>query len=361
MFAHQDHLDYPTTENSSEDSITPLLLEYPRVCYRMRVKAKFQERFELQAFPLDAQDLQIEIVSAVPTKGAASPSQSHPHPQQGSEVLLRKHWDRRYQSVVPASTFLLKEEYWLSKYVFVEGSWTDPALSSTRTKYPKLTWSLKITRRSDFYVLYIALPMFLFVSLSFPVSLLPLAALAERLGLFLTLLLSAITYTSLLRDHLPMVSYLTLLDKYVLFCQVLIAAGAFESALVFYALKEDLREPSPESQSLENAHLLRIGDLEDRVIVGLSIGWVVLHTLLYSLRESFSIGALTELERHHGAPLYNNSNDAAVEAAAAFSKKEQAAIDEKGMNSSWRWKGALMIVLLAVTVGAALKFVTHAV
>ena len=87
MFAHQDHLDYPTTENSSEDSITPLLLEYPRVCYRMRVKAKFQERFELQAFPLDAQDLQIEIVSAVPIKitgtmgglGASSSGGIHIH------------------------------------------------------------------------------------------------------------------------------------------------------------------------------------------------------------------------------------------------------------------------------------------
>ena len=69
MFAHQDHLDYPTTENSSEDSITPLLLEYPRVCYRMRVKAKFQERFELHEFPVDAQDLQIEIISA--TRGSS--------------------------------------------------------------------------------------------------------------------------------------------------------------------------------------------------------------------------------------------------------------------------------------------------
>ena len=287
-------------ERGSNGDAQPKRLQYPRVCYRTRVKAKFQERFELQAFPLDAQDLQIEIVS-MRHQIKHKPFGMKLTSTGGDEVELVGNSDISRPFVVPTTTFLLKEEYWLSSNMHVESIFQDPIMSSSGLKYPKLVMSMKVTRRSEFHLFYIALPMFLIVALSFPVSLLPVSDLTGRLGLLLTLLLSAITYTSLLRDHLPKVSYLTLLDKYVLFCNFLLAASAAESSLIFFATKRkwDLLAKND------------IEDIEDRFIGLLSFLWVLLHVGVSLLRKKFSVGALTELERNHGCKLYraNSSTD----------------------------------------------------
>ena len=332
--------------------------QLPRVCYRLRIKAKFQERFELHEFPVDAQDLQIEIISA--TRGSSigggssasdlGPPPSMPPPglvlraassaavaisgpddasgskgdsgnkrqagagshgrgassedvetiRQRQEVILKQHCKQRYKTVVPWDSFLLAEEYNLAKEVFVQASFTDPKMSSSGLRYPKLTWSMKVTRRYEFHLYYIVWPMFIFVVLSLPVSLLPLSALGERLGLFLTLLLSAITYTSLLRDHLPKVSYLTRLDQYVLLCQLLIACSAFESALVFFAIKRQWNMGLSEET---------IEEIEDRVIVLLGVVWVVPHAFAARFMEALSCNALTEREREANRPLYRGTDE----------------------------------------------------
>ena len=67
--------------------------------------------------------------------------------------------------------------------------------------------------------------MFLFVVLCFPVALLPVEDLANRLALTLTLLLAAVGADDALRSTLPAVSYLTLLDKYGLLCKVSVWGG----------------------------------------------------------------------------------------------------------------------------------------
>ena len=79
--------------------------------------------------------------------------------------------------------------------------------------------------------------MYLFVALAFPVVLLPIPDLADRLGLLLTLILTAITFTLFIREHLPKVSYMTKLDQYTIVCYLVIAALCMESSAVYLLSK----------------------------------------------------------------------------------------------------------------------------
>ena len=64
--------------------------------YRLRGTGVFQERFELHAFPFDAQDLQICITS-----------KHRPH-----VLRLHKNADTvKYKPVIPSGHFLLQDEY----------------------------------------------------------------------------------------------------------------------------------------------------------------------------------------------------------------------------------------------------------
>lgn len=57
----RDRDDWIVVFDKSEDGST--FLEKPVVCYRLSATGVFKERFELQSFPIDSQDLQISILS----------------------------------------------------------------------------------------------------------------------------------------------------------------------------------------------------------------------------------------------------------------------------------------------------------
>ena len=82
--------------------------------------------------------------------------------------------------------------------------------------------------------------MFLIVSLGFPCLLIQGRDLGERLGLILTLLLTAVAYKNQISEHLPKCPYLTHLDKYVIFCILMLVLFCVESAVVYEATKFDM-------------------------------------------------------------------------------------------------------------------------
>jgi len=123
---------------------------------------------------------------------------------------------------------------------------TDKDLSSRRLQYPKLTLSMKVMRKPFFYTVTVAAPMAVFVFLgSRPVALLGVKDLSARLGIISSILLAAITHSSIVRQYLPKVPYLTTLDKHSLICQAVLVAWTIESCLV-YGWTRGLAEDSPE-------------------------------------------------------------------------------------------------------------------
>jgi hypothetical protein len=73
-----------------------------------------------------------------------------------------------------------------------------------------------VRRNSFFYLMNILLPMFVISSLSFATVQIPVHEVADRLAVNVTLLLTSVSFKTFISTYIPVVSYLTWLDDYVL-------------------------------------------------------------------------------------------------------------------------------------------------
>merc|ERR1719247_1501702 len=78
--------------------------------------------------------------------------------------------------------------------------------------YPKITFTLQVRRHSTNYLYNIIIPTATLVSLAFCSFNVPLNEVADRASITLTLLLSIIAYKLIIKDELPKVNFLTLID-----------------------------------------------------------------------------------------------------------------------------------------------------
>ena len=130
--------------------------------------------------------------------------------------------------------------------------------------------------------------MYLFVALAFPVVLLPITELADRLGLLLTLILTAITFTLFIREHLPKVSYMTKLDQYTIVCYLVIAALCMESSAVYL-----LSKTHPDSDWIASIEFV-----EDWTACFTFAIWTLIHVVV---ANSNLCDAKTAVERQAGS------------------------------------------------------------
>ena len=224
------------------------LLDTPVVCFRMAATATFRQNFQLHRFPLDVQDLTIDIWSRIeiPTVSmhhTASAPRSAPRRskrmvrQQSSgswrgRLSLIQNSNPLYTSVLPLGD-AAPSEWQLAEHIVALRELTDRTRSSSSLVYPQLTFVMKATRRPQYFVWNVVFPQFIFVLLCFPVLLLPPKDLVDRFSIILALLLASAAYQSSISDHLPKMSYLTWLDKYNIMCIFVMASIAIESTIVF--------------------------------------------------------------------------------------------------------------------------------
>ena len=93
---------------------------------------------------------------------------------------------------------------------------TFPSESASSTQYIELKVECLLKRRSSYYMWNIVFIDFALVLTSFSVLLIPASELADRMSISLTLLLTAVAFKFVVSEKLPSISYLTLLDGYVL-------------------------------------------------------------------------------------------------------------------------------------------------
>jgi hypothetical protein len=235
-------------------------LPHPVVCYRLRALGCFRERFELDSFPFDAQDLQLVFKSMREVEGDQCPS-----------FRLVRNASPKYQALVPHKHFILRDEYEMAMYQGARSDLSEPALSSSRRQYPCLTISLKIVRIPSYYIWSVILPMFVFVGLGFLVLLLDATQLHDRLSIVLSLLLATVAYKTYIGDRLPVCNYLTWLDKYILLCLAIFGCLALENAAVFLIDKKYGRSSTHE-------------DMEDTVGLVCVGAWIIGH-MTHLLRQ----------------------------------------------------------------------------
>jgi hypothetical protein len=239
----------------------------------------FAETFELQQFPRDRQDLSLIISSNVPKYlfGAAAPKSDFERNaildkldvltelenkiskaqlmglEESDSVKAERQWLRELidtgvlkelqalrpssetKSSVIISNFCMSSIFDLSPRVRVLESQTKAGDSTHGTVRPVLIVSLSIVRHASYFMWNIELPMGL-LTLMAGGTFFCERNVADRLGLSLTLVLTAVAFKFVIAADLPKICYLTKLDKYVLFNFFGIAVVVVENSLCETAL-----------------------------------------------------------------------------------------------------------------------------
>lgn len=186
----------------------------------------FTSQMDLEDFPFDEQTLSIELESMTedanelvfafrPSKGAAIDIQ-------GRNVTVPTNVIIPREIHLPEWT-ITGIEVRESKYLYYEGT----------KAFSHLRFDLKLARRIGYYVWKIMAVLVILVVLSWGVFLIEPADVGNRLAVSITLLLAAVAFAFVTGSLIPRVSYLTLLDLYVLGCYILLFLAAAESLLVY--------------------------------------------------------------------------------------------------------------------------------
>mmetsp|Transcript_83645 Transcript_83645/g.194475 ORF Transcript_83645/g.194475 Transcript_83645/m.194475 type:complete len:409 (+) Transcript_83645:29-1255(+) len=244
---------------------------------KYNIAGTFTERFELQAFPRDRQDLNLHISSAIPrfVLGDRAPSSANaqdevfarldrhvqlqdelaalpaPSAARCSElreqlrqedswlqeqlaggvlksVLSFRHAPGK-QSVVHARNFAMSSIFDISPIVRVHSSWSVSSDSTTRSVRPLLRASVSVSRYPGYFFWNVELLMYLLTGCagaSFRIG----HSVSDRLGVSLTLVLTAVAFKLVIAADMPKVSYQTAIDKFVLGCFVILALTVVENA-----------------------------------------------------------------------------------------------------------------------------------
>ena len=232
-------------------------LRYPimNLCY-YTFSGTFAEKFELENFPFDVQDLQITLKSLDDAKNAIFvPS------------LIQFKGDFSGFFVLKYSTL---QEYTLHR-PFIEYS-----IIKNFVKQPSINIRVKIERNYGMYFSNIYLMAFVTtVSTLLAFSMDPVEDLADRFGLVVTLLLTAVAFQFVISTELPKLPYLTILDEYIItsFC-FLFMLMIMIAIIPSFGDRYDY-EPGDDSQSITKA---------DRYAFYIALSIMVIYHIAHAIR-----------------------------------------------------------------------------
>mmetsp|Transcript_19819 Transcript_19819/g.51594 ORF Transcript_19819/g.51594 Transcript_19819/m.51594 type:complete len:1313 (+) Transcript_19819:152-4090(+) len=107
-------------------------------------------------------------------------------------------------------------------------------VTSPRGRSQNVMCAFRVTRKSTKYLINNMLVLFLLSMLAFYTFVVPIDSADDRGSVTVTLLLTAVSFQQFLSDSLPKMSYLVLLDKYILACFATIFLITIENGVVAY-------------------------------------------------------------------------------------------------------------------------------
>jgi len=251
------------------------------------------EQLELQSFPVDVQDLSIEVLSS----SSVDKVRWLPCPkEEGPLCKLNK-------ARVALNDFSLVNEIPITFQ-----------LTTTKSNVESscLNVDVKIARQATYYYINVALVMLIIVSFTLTAWATHPADIAGRQGVDFTLLLTAVAYKLVLASMLPNVSYMTLLDKYVMAGFLFLTAVSTVHTLLPFrtiGLLEMSSLTRPPSQ-------LGDGHLEQALIDDDKLAFYVFLSIWVAFNVSFFLGLLL-----HGHHLYASFRDEAKHEQAKFDQQ----------------------------------------
>ena len=188
---------------------------------KVRFEGTFTEHLELEHFPFDTQALTASLAFNCRVNGP---------------VPLRVEKSRDMQTYnLDTNNFHLKSVYKLGSSVHV----TVGTCGHQPRVFPAINLTILVRRKPNFFVTNVIVPMFIFVPLACMQQAIPLWELADRLGFGLTMLLTTVAFKTSVSSSLPQISYLTLLDKYLLFGALINCIICFQSAITWRLLANE--------------------------------------------------------------------------------------------------------------------------
>lgn len=197
---------YPYTDEQQTELGTVIISQ------RMRVRATFAERFELANFPVDRQDLKVKVRSRQEAHLVHFSTPSISDASDRSQVLVDK--------------FVREGEWELSDILRLRVGESRPteSLSQPPKVYPELHLQMRVVRKPWNYLFDVVLPLGLISLGSITSLVVPRADLGDRLAITVTMILTSITFKTITQRTLPVLSYQTLMDYYILTMFVFIFA-----------------------------------------------------------------------------------------------------------------------------------------
>ena len=188
---------------------------------KRRIKGTFSEKMELMEYPFDTQDLTVMVTTK----------------RGDHEVKLLA--DPVEVSSVSVQSFVDEQEWRLHKHVNTWTRVTSDIYQNTKLKHPAIGISCKVSRRSEYFMWNIIIIMIFISSLVFTTWTIDMHKVQNRLQLTFILLLSNITFKFSVSQTLPKVSYLTILDKYIIYSGAQLCLVAVQHAVPSHLFFED--------------------------------------------------------------------------------------------------------------------------
>jgi len=197
-------IDFPTAHEHHIIESKVVVMD-PHIDFVMKVAGTFFEVMELEAFPADFQELTVNLSLSVANEGIC-PVQFRNLLEQGGHLV----------ATVNTSSFSMSNMWSLADVACVKAGVIRPM---EQTSYPCLSIKSLAARRQGYYIFNVVLPLGGLQLLGCFQFLLPGEfgpGVADRVSFSVALLLTSAAYKLYVSDSLPDISYLTLIDRYVL-------------------------------------------------------------------------------------------------------------------------------------------------
>ena len=210
-----------------------VLVDGDDCCINIRIEGEFYEKLELQNFPFDVQGLKLDITVNTRTTGPV-PVALSAAPNLVPGVILEGFQVDNLWRMDTTQTQIEGTSENLGAVIVTPFIW-----GRRGRQFPCMRLTMKVHRRPTFYTVNVVCPMASFVMLSFTQYPIPYTDSPDRLSITLTLVLTAAAYKFAVSSLVPTISYLTLLDYYVLFSWLVIMLNGFEGGFVGLISNED--------------------------------------------------------------------------------------------------------------------------
>ena len=195
------------------------------------VAGVFKERLELQAFPFDVQPLSFMMSSSIP---AAENGFLCNGVKCGIKLVSEDGRSQR-KSILKMSNFCaasFKPIHVGGNYVLYKEGSTLPEDSSTGTVRSLLRASVVVERKPMYFIWNIVVPLLVINGISLGSFAVPKSDTADRLSVSMTMVLTVVAFKLQISDSLPDLSYLTLLDGFILGSFLFVSFIAVENICV---------------------------------------------------------------------------------------------------------------------------------